>query len=125
LHFGVDIDFAVLAMHRKVANIVGKARPPGKESVGQIEKLLEIAVPRREPLLGVEHRHPVAHVVKGHPQLGLPLADLPQQPGIVHRNDRLGCEVLQERDLFVRERPDFASIAGDEAEQRAVFAQRQ
>ena len=34
-------------------------------------------------------------------------------------------EVLQERDLFFRERPHLASIARDIAEQRAVFAQRQ
>jgi hypothetical protein len=52
-------------MRREVANVVAKTRPLGQQSVGQIEKLLEIAVPRREPLLGVEHRDPVAHVVEG------------------------------------------------------------
>ena len=124
-HFGFDIDLAVLAMRRKVANVVAKARPLGQQSVGQIEKLLEIAVPRREPQLGVEHCDAVAHVVEGHAQLSLALADFAEQPGIVHRNDRLRREVFQERDLFFREWPHLASSQADHAEQRAVFAQRQ
>jgi hypothetical protein len=112
-------------MRCEVANVVGQARPPGQKSVGQIENLLEIAVPRREPQLGVEHGNAVAHIVEGHPQLGLTPADFFQQPGIVHRNDRLGREVFQERDLFFRERPHLVTAAGDHAEQRAVFAQWQ
>jgi hypothetical protein len=74
-HFGFDIDLAVLAMRREMANVVAEVRPLGQQTVGQIEKLLEIAVPRREPLLGVKHCDPVAHIVKGHPQLGLTPAD--------------------------------------------------
>jgi hypothetical protein len=58
-----------------VANIVGEARPLGQESIGQIENLLEIAVPRREPQLGVEHCHTVAHIVESDAQLGLTAAD--------------------------------------------------
>ena len=112
-------------MRCEVANVVAKARPLGQQSVRQIEKLLEIAVPRREPLLGVKHRDPVAHIVKGDAQLGLPPADFFQQPGIVHRYDRLGRKVFQERDLFVRVRPHLAAAAGDQAEQRPVFTQRQ
>ena len=42
-----------------------KARPRRQQSVGQIENLLEIAVPRRESLLGVEHCDAVDHVVDG------------------------------------------------------------
>ena len=77
-HFGFDLDLAVLAMRRKVAKVVGKARPLGQQLIGQIEKLLEIAVPRREPLLGVEHCDTVAHVVEGDVQLGLPPPDFLQ-----------------------------------------------
>jgi hypothetical protein len=77
------------------------------------------------PLLGIEHCHTVAHVVEGHAQLGLTPADFFQQPGIVHRNDRLGRKVFQERDLFFREWPHLAAGAGDNAEQRSLFAQRQ
>jgi hypothetical protein len=124
-HFGFDIDLAVFAVRRKVANVVGKARPRSQQSVGQIKKLLEIAVPCCEPQLGVEHCNAVAHVVEGHAQLGLSPADFFQQPGIVHRYDRLRREVFQERDLFFRVRPHLAPAAGDHAKQRAVFAQRQ
>jgi hypothetical protein len=121
-HFGFDIDLTVLAMGCEVGKVLGQARPLGQESFRQIENLLEIAVPRREPQFGVEHCHTVAHIVEGHPQLGLAPADFFQQPGIVHRNDRLGREVFQERDFLGAERPHLASIAGYVAKQRAVFA---
>ena len=32
-------------------------------------------------------------------------------------------EILQKRDLFVRERPDLLPVASDQTEKRAVFAQ--
>src|SRR5215469_3675368 len=53
---------------------------------------------------------------------GLQLAE---QPRVLHRDDRLDREVLQERDLFFRERPHLVAPARDQAEQRPVFAQRQ
>jgi len=40
------------------------------------------------------------------------LARFGQQPRVLHRNDRLRREILQQRDLLVGERPDFLSICG-------------
>ena len=93
--FSLDIDRAELAASDEVADIVGIARPLRQQRVGQVKHLLEIAVPRGEPQLGVEHRDAVAHIVEGDPQFGLTLADLVQQPGIVHRDDRLCREILE------------------------------
>ena len=72
-----------------------------RKRIGQIEYLLEVQVPGGEPQLGVKHRDAVAHIVEGDAQLGLALADLVQQPGILHRDNRLCREVLQQRDLLV------------------------
>ena len=77
-------------------------------------------VPRGQPQLGVEHRHTVAHIVEGDAQLGLALADLVEQPRIVHRDHRLRGEVFEQRDLFFGKWPHLAARAGDHAEQRVV-----
>src|SRR5438105_5173590 len=50
-------------------------------------------------------------------------ARLVDEPRILHRDDRLRCEVLQQRDLLVRERPRFLAIYGEHAEQFAILAQ--
>ncbi len=58
---------------------------------------------------------------------GLLLQRLPllgHQPRILHRDHRLGGEVLQQRDLLVGERPNLLAIDRDAAEQRLVLAQR-
>jgi hypothetical protein len=123
-HFGFDIDRAVLAMRREVANVVAEARPLSQQSVGQIEKLLEIAVPRREPLLGVEHRNPVAHIVKGDAQLGLPLADLAEQPRILDRDHRLVGKGAHQLDLPLGERLHPLPREIDRAEHDALAQQR-
>ncbi len=115
-HFRLDIDRTVLAMRGKITDILGKVRTLGQHLVGQVEDLLEIAVPRGEPQLGVEHRDPVAHIVEGDPQLRLALADLVEQPGIVHRDHRLCGEAFEQRDLLVGERPHFRPIAREYAE---------
>ena len=70
-----------------------------------------------------EHRHPVAHIVEGNAQLGLALADLVQEPGIVHRNDRLRREAFERRDLLVGERPRIATIEAKSTQQRVVLTQ--
>ena len=75
----------------------------------RIEQVLEIAVPGGEALLAIEHRDPVAHIVEGDAQLGLALADLVQQPSIVHRDHGLCGKLLQQRDLFLGERPVLLS----------------
>ena len=100
------------------------SRPGRDEFVRQIEDLLEIAVPGGEPMLGVEHRNAVAHVVEGDAQFGLVLADLVEEAGVVHRDHRLRRKVFEQRDLFFRKCPHLAARAGDHAEQRVVAAQR-
>ncbi len=52
------------------------------------------------------------------------LARLRNEPRILHRDHRLGGEVLQQRDLLVGERPDFLAIDSEGAEQGVIFAQR-
>src|SRR5207237_5953954 len=51
-------------------------------------------------------------------------ARLGNEPRVLHRDDRLRGEVLQQRDLFVAERPYHWSVEVDSAKQRAVLAQR-
>ena len=46
------------------------------------------------------------------------------QPRVLHRDDRLRREVLQQRDLLVGERPDLLAVGDNGAEQRIVLAQR-
>ena len=52
------------------------------------------------------------------------LARLGDQPRVLHRDDRLRREVLQQRDLLVGERAHLLAIDRDDAEQRVVLAQR-
>ena len=114
-HLRFDIDRAVFAMRGEVADKIGDARPLGEERIGEFEDPLEIQVPRGEPQLAVEHRHPVAHIVEGDAQLGLALADLVEQPGIVHRDHRLRGEAFEQRDLLVGERPHLLAVRGDDS----------
>ena len=51
------------------------------------------------------------------------LARLGQEPRVLHRDDRLGGEIVQECDLFVAERPRLLSEDADHAEQCGVLAQ--
>jgi len=74
--------------------------------------------------LPVEHRHPVAHIVECDAQLGLALADLVEQPGIVHRNRRRRREVLEQRDLFLGEWSHFLPSGGDDPKKLALWTQR-
>src|SRR6516164_4138634 len=50
-------------------------------------------------------------------------AGLVDQPGVFHRDHRLGREVLQQRDLLVREWPHFLPENREEAQKRVIFAQ--
>ena len=52
------------------------------------------------------------------------LALLGDQPRVLHRDHRLGGEVLQQRDLLVGERAHLLADSADEAEQGTVLAQR-
>jgi len=111
-------------MGGEVADKIGDARPLGQQRIGQLEDPLEIEIPCSKAQLSVEHRHTVAHVVEGDAQLGLALADLVQEPRIVHRDHRLCGKALQESDLFLRERLDLAAARRDVAKERVVLTQR-
>ena len=108
----------------RIAEIVGDSSAAPPEARRADRGSLEIAVPRGQPQLAVEHRHAVAHIVEGDAQLGLTLADFVEQPGIVHRDDRLRREAFQQRDLLVGERPHFLAVRRRSAEQHVVLAQR-
>ena len=58
---------------------------------------------------------------------GLLLQRLPllgDQPRVLHRDHRLGGEVLQQGDLLVGERPDFLAVDRKDAEQAVLLAER-
>ena len=111
--FRLDVVGAELAAFGEDAEVVGIARALGQKRVGQVEQLLEIAVPRGQPQVFVEHGDAIGHVVEGDPQLGLTLADFVEQPRILHRDHRLGGEVLQQCDLLVGEGPDLPPVDRD------------
>src|SRR5215471_16303850 len=52
------------------------------------------------------------------------LARLVNQTRILHRDDRLRGETLQQRDLLVSEWKNFFAMHDDRPEQRLVFSQR-
>ena len=92
--------------------------------VGQVEDVLEFAVPRDQMLGFVEHGDAVAHVLEGDAEFFLALADFVEQPRILHRDHRLGGKVLQQGDLLVGERPNFlADRAMMHPKKRIVLAQ--
>ena len=92
--------------------------------VGQVEDLLELAVPCDQMLRFVEHGHAVAHVLERDAEFFLALADFIQQPRVLHRDHRLRGEVLQQGDLLVGERRGLPGGRRDEAEQGLVLPQR-
>ena len=84
LRIGARAEFATLG---EIADIFRIGSRLGEERIRQIQNLLEIAVPRRQPQLLVEHRHAIAHILEGDPQFGLTLRqfvgalfDQPLQP---------------------------------------------
>jgi hypothetical protein len=48
----------------------------------------------------------------------------PKQPRVLHRDDRLRREVLQQRDLLVGKGALLLTVDADHAEQDSVLAQR-
>src|SRR6516164_7200986 len=112
----LDVDATELAALGEGAQVIGVSRARRHKLVGHIEDLLEIAVPRDEVQLAVEHRHPVAHVVEGDAQFGLTLANLAQEPGIVHCDHRLRGEGPNELDLAFGERLRLAARKAESAD---------
>ena len=84
--------------------------PLARGLVGHVEDVLELAVPCDQMRRFVEHGDAVAHVLEGDAEFLLALADFVQQPRVLHRDHRLGGEVLQQRDLLVGERPHFLAV---------------
>jgi hypothetical protein len=70
LLFGVCL-LAILAPGGKVTDESGIREPFGEEPVGQIENLLELAIPRHQTGRFIEHRDTIAHVFERDAQLGL------------------------------------------------------
>jgi hypothetical protein len=66
--------------------------------------VLEVHVPRGKAKSGVEHRYAIAHVVEGHPQFGLALAEFVKQSDVLNRNHCLIGEGLEHPDLNFRGR---------------------
>jgi len=50
-------------------------------------------------------------------------ARLGDEARVLHRDDRLRREVLQQRNLLVRERADFLAVNQDESDNRVIFPQ--
>ena len=76
----------------------------------------------------VEHRLGIGHRGADHAEnlgggflLLQRLARLGDEPRVLHRDDRLRREVLQQRDLLIGERPNFSAINSKSAERDAVF----
>ena len=123
-----------------LAQVFGKLRGytahrGGIESfaVVSIEEYPKVASQRRMRLFEhrIEHRREVAgrgiddlQHLGGRGLLLQRLARLGDEPRVLHRDDRLRREILQQRDLLVGERPDLLAIDCDHAEQVTVLAQR-
>jgi hypothetical protein len=65
-HLRIDIGGPELAALGEIAGIIGIARTPLHEGIGEVEDLLEIQVPGRQPQPGIEHRDAIAHVIESH-----------------------------------------------------------
>src|SRR5204862_97304 len=98
---GFEIGRVLAAIH-EISEILGIAWPLCKEGVGQIEHLLEIAVPRGKARRGIEHDDAVPHIVEGDAQLGLTLAELVEEARIFDRDHRLVSEGGGQLDLLLR-----------------------
>src|SRR5215469_13371230 len=90
---------------------------------------LRVAEPHRASCYGIEYRLDVGRRAGDHSQhfagrglLLQRLARLVDEPRILHRDYRLGSEILEQRNFLVGEWLGFASSYRDRPEQRIVFA---
>ena len=97
----------ILTALGEVAEIFRECLTPREDIVGHVQDILKLAVPGDQMLRFVEHGDTVAHVLERDAEFLLALTDFIQQPRILHRDHRLGGEVLQQRDFLVGERADF------------------
>ena len=93
---------AVFAALGEVTDIVRESEPLGENTIRQIEDVLELLVPRHEAWRFIEQGYTVTHILERHTQFSLALTDFIQQPSILHRDDRLGREILKQRDFLCR-----------------------
>ena len=91
---------------------------------GQVEDLLELAVPRNQVLPLIEHGDSIAHILERDAELFLALPNLIEQPCVLHRDHRLSSEVLQQYNLPIAKRPDFLSIDVNHPREQSVFSER-
>ena len=124
LRLRFEISRDVLAAAGEIAEKLGEARPPCEEGVGQLEHLLEIAVPRGEPRLGIEHDDAVAHVVEGDAQLGLAIPQLVEEPCILYRDHRLVGEGGGQLNLLIRKWSDMCAEKTEKTDLRVAAQQR-
>ena len=90
-----------------------------------------LAQPQRLFQHRIEHRREVAgrgiddlQHLGGRGLLLQRLARLGDEPRVLHRDDRLRREILQQRDLLIGERPHLVAMDRDDAEQPLVPAER-
>src|SRR6516162_10519053 len=57
-------------------------------------------------------------------QIARALTQFGDQPRILHGDDRLSCEILQQRDLLIGKRPNLLAVQDDEAENGVVPTER-
>jgi hypothetical protein len=93
--FCLNVVCAELATFCEETDVIGIAGPLLYEFIGQIEDALEVHVPSGKSQIGIEHSDTVAHVVERDAQFCLALADLVQQPCVVHCDHGLRGETLQ------------------------------
>src|ERR1044071_4333996 len=82
-----------------------------------------MAVPSGQLQVLVEHHDAIAHVFESDPQFCLALADFAEESCILHCDDSLCGEILQQRNLFIAEWFHFLTVQHERAEQLLVFAE--
>src|SRR5215472_7122579 len=108
------IDFPVAASNQ---GHIGRAEPRRSLNKGG-KHLLQIEGRAADDLQHITRR---SLVLERFFKIAGALAQLAKKPRILHRNDSLRREVLQERDLLVGEGADLLTNSYDYAEQHIVF----
>ncbi len=121
LHVRTD---TILTTIGQIPDVLRERLSSCDDVVGDIQDILELAVPRRQMLGFVEHRDTVTHVLECDAQFFLTLADFVQQPRVLHRDHSLRREILEQSDLLLGEWAYFAASRGDHSEKRIVATQR-
>jgi hypothetical protein len=108
------------AARSEYERLIGSAEPRHRLRQGA-EDRLEVGGGTADDLEHITGRCELIHRAR---EFSLALAQLTQEPRILHRDYRLGGEILEKRDLLFSKRSDLLSGCGDLAEQVPVLAQR-